>query len=54
MLSFLISSGVTASVPKSKRKGVKLVTLDTVVYETRLLSAIPRSTCPSFDKTSTS
>jgi hypothetical protein len=31
MLSFLISSGVIASVPKSKRKGVKPVALDTVV-----------------------
>jgi hypothetical protein len=31
MLSFLISAGVIASVPKSRRKGVKLVALDTVV-----------------------
>jgi hypothetical protein len=31
MLSFLISSGVIASVPKSRRKGVKHVALDTVV-----------------------
>jgi hypothetical protein len=31
MLSFLISSGVIASVPKSKRKGVKPVALETVV-----------------------
>jgi hypothetical protein len=31
MLSFLISSRVIASVPKSKRKGVKPVALDTVV-----------------------
>jgi hypothetical protein len=31
MLSFLISSGVIAFVPKSKRKGVKPVALDSVV-----------------------
>jgi hypothetical protein len=31
MLSFLISSGVIASVPKSRRKGVKPVALDTIV-----------------------
>jgi hypothetical protein len=31
MLSLLISSGVIALVPKSKRKGVKPVALDTVV-----------------------
>jgi hypothetical protein len=31
MLSFLISSGVIASVPKSRRKDVKPVALDTVV-----------------------
>jgi hypothetical protein len=31
MLSFSISSGVIALVPKSKRKGVKPIALDTVV-----------------------
>jgi hypothetical protein len=31
MLSLLISSGVIASVPKSKQKGVKPVAFDTVV-----------------------
>jgi hypothetical protein len=31
MLSFLISSGAIASVPKSKQKGVKPIALDTVV-----------------------
>jgi hypothetical protein len=31
MLSFLISSSVIASVPNSRRKGVKSVSLDTVV-----------------------
>jgi hypothetical protein len=36
MLSFLISSGVIASVLKSKRKGVKPVALDTVVLWDRI------------------
>jgi hypothetical protein len=31
MLSFLISSGVIASMPKSNQKGVKPIALDTVV-----------------------
>jgi hypothetical protein len=31
MLSFLISSSVIASVPKSRRKGEKPIALDTVV-----------------------
>jgi hypothetical protein len=31
MLLFLISSGVIASVPKSKQNGVKPITLDIVV-----------------------
>jgi hypothetical protein len=52
MLSFLISSSVIASVPKSEQKGVKPVALDTVVLWTRLLLAIHQPICLSFDQIS--
>jgi hypothetical protein len=48
MLSFLISSGVIASVPKSKRKGVKLVALDTVVLWDQITLGISSTHLPFF------
>jgi hypothetical protein len=48
MLSFLISPGVIASIPKSRRKGMKLVTLDTVVLWDQIIFGNSSTHLPFF------
>jgi hypothetical protein len=54
MLLSLISSGVIASVPKSKRKGVKPVAIDTVVLWDKITLGISSTHLPFFGQTSNS